>query len=705
MKSIQTLRSRLQTRLAARFIPTPLRSGGIAVFVTAAALLLAISAPAATVSWNWTAGDRNWSTPGNWTGGIPESTNAVIFGPTDAQVDTNTVNTMDANTTVSSLSYTNSSPAPAISYQNTTVASGRTLTITNGLTVGAGSVATNTTANLNTAVTLTGGGGKVAITGGNVAIGHQSLGSGAPSFYIQALLDLRGLDEFSYNNAAGTFSVAGNGQRRQGGEVYLTGTNSVVANALSLGIAASGAGANPGKLHLGSTNNLFANTITVARLQTGSLIDFQTGLNNPVAKIRARDGVSGVTNWYVGWHSAPNQSGNSSSGTNDFSGGILDASVTNLYVGYVSGTATGNRPGTGTFIMGTNQNSSLVVQNLNVGLNGAATNSTGANSISTGTFVVGGGTVTATEVTLALNRPGTYTANGTLTLNGGANMNVSGSITNGGGTSTSTISVSDATLNVGGVIGSPAANISTLNLSNATLGLVLTAPGSYSNAAVSVGTLNIDGLAGSTLIKINSTNASGQYPVIAYTSPGGSTGFDGLTVLSAPGTTATLSNNVSSWPYSVDVVISTLAELAYTTAPFTQTAGDLSGTITLRLQTGGGTPINTTSNLTVNLSTTSTGGVFRDLADTTTITSVVITTGSSSASLRYKDPKAPATPTLTATAPGYPPALQQETIGVGGSGSTRFHSAARERLRRYHVVSRRGAGSGSLWQPGDPERH
>ena len=165
------------------------------------------------------------------------------------------------------------------------VASGQTLTITNGLIVGAGSVS-GASGDLYTVAGMTGVGGKVAVTGGNVQIGHQSFGTGA-SFYIRALWDMRGLDNFSYNNAAGTFSVAGNGQRRQGGEAYLAGTNNIVASAISLGISTPGVGANPGKLHLGSTNNLYADTITVGKLQNGSLIDFQTGLNIPVVKIRA----------------------------------------------------------------------------------------------------------------------------------------------------------------------------------------------------------------------------------------------------------------------------------------------------------------------------------------------------------------------------------------------------------------------------------
>ena len=77
-----------------------IRRISVAVWLVAAAAMGPSAAPAATVVWNWTAGDRNWSTAGNWSGGIPGSTNAVIFGNADTQTGTSPVNTVNANTTV-----------------------------------------------------------------------------------------------------------------------------------------------------------------------------------------------------------------------------------------------------------------------------------------------------------------------------------------------------------------------------------------------------------------------------------------------------------------------------------------------------------------------------------------------------------------------------------------------------------------------------
>ena len=199
MKSNQPWYSYVRASLMARRFSKTLCPGKVTALVMAAALLLGFSASAATVVWSWTSGDRNWSTAANWSGGIPESTNAVIFNNNDAQLDTNTVNTVDASTTVNSLSYTNFSATTYTSYQNTTVASGRTLTITNGLNVGRGSSATGG-GNVYTYASMTGAGGAVVVSGGNVAIADQNNGSAGTGDQLNALLDLRGLATHTYRS-------------------------------------------------------------------------------------------------------------------------------------------------------------------------------------------------------------------------------------------------------------------------------------------------------------------------------------------------------------------------------------------------------------------------------------------------------------------------------------------------------------------------
>ncbi len=114
-------------------------------------------------------------------------------------------------------------------------------------------------------------------------------------------------------------------------------------------------------------------------------------------------------------------------------------------------------------------------------------------------------------------------------------------------------------------------------------------------------------------------------------------------------------------------------QLVFTTGSQTLTAGVASGTITVQLRNPGGSPLTTTSNLTVALSTTSGGGVFRDTGDTATITSVTILAGNHSASFKYKDTSAPATPTVTASTTGeITPAMQLETINVASASKLIF---------------------------------
>ena len=72
-------------------------------------------------------------------------------------------------------------------------------------------------------------------------------------------------------------------------------------------------------------------------------------------------------------------------------------------------------------------------------------------------------------------------------------------------------------------------------------------------------------------------------------------------------------------------------------------------------------PILLQPDLFVTLSTTSGGGVFRDLADTTTLTSLIITQGGSSVSFRYRD-NFGGTPVLTAAAPGLASATQTQNV-------------------------------------------
>src|SRR5207253_2875721 len=102
--------------------------------------------------------------------------------------------------------------------------------------------------------------------------------------------------------------------------------------------------------------------------------------------------------------------------------------------------------------------------------------------------------------------------------------------------------------------------------------------------------------------------------------------------------------------------------------PQTLTAGVTSGTITVQRQDAFNNPT-TSGALTVFLSSSSGGGVFRNTADNATITRVSIAPGASSGSFKYKDSLG-GNPTITAADQASGPdtgltdATQTETVNV-----------------------------------------
>jgi hypothetical protein len=103
-----------------------------------------------------------------------------------------------------------------------------------------------------------------------------------------------------------------------------------------------------------------------------------------------------------------------------------------------------------------------------------------------------------------------------------------------------------------------------------------------------------------------------------------------------------------------------LPALVFTTAPQTTVAGVTSGTITVARRNSDGSA-RTSGSMTVNLTDNSATGAFRNTADSSTITSVTIANGASTASFRYRDTAA-GTPTMTVASSGYSSATQQVTI-------------------------------------------
>src|SRR6185503_4102199 len=161
-------------------------------------------------------------------------------------------------------------------------------------------------------------------------------------------------------------------------------------------------------------------------------------------------------------------------------------------------------------------------------------------------------------------------------------------------------------------------------------------------------TLATSGVMGSPALSATTTNVAGTYPITITVGTLGSGNYAFSFV-----------NGV------LTVTPATASKLAFTTSPQTLSAGTASGTITVQRQDAYNNPNTAEATITVNLSSDSTGMyVFRDIADTTTISSVTIANGSSSASFKYIDSKV-GTPTITAASSGLTSTTQLETVNVG----------------------------------------
>ena len=113
-------------------------------------------------------------------------------------------------------------------------------------------------------------------------------------------------------------------------------------------------------------------------------------------------------------------------------------------------------------------------------------------------------------------------------------------------------------------------------------------------------------------------------------------------------------------------------KLVFTTNPQTATAGVNSGTLTVQRQDQFDNPA-TNGPLTVNLTTSSTSGIFRDTSDTMNISTLTIANGVSSGSFLSRDTQA-GTPTITVAddAGVLTSETQQQTIAAAAANKLSF---------------------------------
>jgi hypothetical protein len=164
---------------------------------------------------------------------------------------------------------------------------------------------------------------------------------------------------------------------------------------------------------------------------------------------------------------------------------------------------------------------------------------------------------------------------------------------------------------------------------------------------------------------------SGGTAVMSIAIPPGSstaTFYYGDQVVGAPTITASTPGVTSAT--QIEHVIVEKLKITSTAISGTATSTPTLGPITVQLQDGVGSPVNAgPGGLTVNLSSNSVGvHEFSATSGGSTVTSVVIPSGSSTATFYYGDQKA-GSPTITASATGVTSATQTETINGGAPAS------------------------------------
>lgn len=506
------------------------------------------------------AANTNWSTPGNWSAGLPSSTSAALFG--DATGVTNTTvpnNVVDINFTVSALYITNRT-----TYQNTLIQPNFTLNITGT----PGLVATNIAASGVTPATtntISGAGAALVI---NNASAILAAGSGGSSGSGPNTLDLSGLDTFTMTGADMFSGVgtSGTSTPRMSGVLNLAKTNVITLTGSSPQIDVGDNGQNTGTasvLNLGITNTIFANTLAVGIEKQGS-----TGSNsiirfNPAfaamsptaaAYFRASDGVSPMTSWAIADGEGNTGSSTAPRGMIDFSGGTVNALVNSIWIGKPSPGSTSSPIGNGTLIMGAGV---LTVNNLTnaVTLSGSVGNPGATGTVNvTNNGVNGPGTlIVNNDLVMAAKGAAGGTATATLNIDGGSTVQANTIVAGGG---SATINVNNGTLIVTNTAGTPATPLAALSVG-------LTGPATnlifVSGSVAEIDVTNLtDNVVGTATINIGAlpviTSYPKQFPLIAYSTFSGTFNFTlGTLPAGSPAFAGYISNNVAN--NSVDLVL------------------------------------------------------------------------------------------------------------------------------------------------------
>jgi len=561
--------------------PCPLRlrsklcQPGLAFLV----LLLACGANAATLIWTAASGtDTNWSTGANWTnatagtsGTAPAGTDDVKFYDLGAVVGVSNINNfVDGSFAgyIGSLQYANTN-----NNHTTLIAPNQTLNVTNSGGLITGTLTDNGSAQTVNA-TVTGPAGTFNLSN-SAAVVYVSQGRSANGNGTQrATLDLTGLDRF-----LATANRIDVGTRQPGGTANsqnATGTLKLArTNIISLSYAPSAynltpngtnaidIGENDGNnggvdfFYLGQSNAFFLDAIAVGKAKTTGTMLFNPAFTSPTAYFR---GTNGATSRVSFWSIADMQSTGSSSsfanGTNDFTGGTVDALVNVMSLGRDrNGGNTGSTAtrGTLTFTSGTIDVNTLLVGNQAFSATGNSNpmagvvnvNGPSATLVVNTSLVLGNTTVSSTAAAAT---------SGTLNIRDGT---VRAKVISVGANSTAnnTITLTNGTLILTNTLGTPAKAVATFNVTNSTLQLNVSVANNNNVAVTNLVTGGTTNIINPASVSVFSTYPT-QFVLITYSGTIGGAGYNfGLGASTLPPTApgAFLSNNVAN--KSIDLVL------------------------------------------------------------------------------------------------------------------------------------------------------
>jgi pectin methylesterase-like acyl-CoA thioesterase len=468
---------------------------------------------AATVVWNAGSGvDTNWSDTANWAGGVaPGGSDDVKFFDTGANTALGVVsNVVDGSFGgyIGTLQYgeTNGN-------HMTLIAPGVTLNVTNGnLIVG---TPADVAAAKNLTNAIAGAGGTLYVSN---ATGVISIAQGTATSVTgtRGNLDLSGLDNFVANLYAiglgsTVFPNPSNAVQREAGQLLLAKTNIItlgltdtlanyqLANHTNAIEMSRNPGNNAGILsffYLGITNALYVDSFGFGRdkasANSAGIMAFNPAFiaNSPAAHIRGNGGDSSrVTWWAIGDMNNSSSSSQVAVGTNDFTGGNVDAMVNVLSLGrdaLPSHTAGAVIVGVLTFNSGTIDANTILDGNQSLG---PSTSTTGTRGILN---VGGANAVLKVNSSLVLgstvqNSGAAQKTRGDLNITNGTVY--ANTIAVGANSLTNNLTMVHGTLVVSNSLATNAAGLFTLSISNSTLGLTIPANASLKTLTKTLNTV------------------------------------------------------------------------------------------------------------------------------------------------------------------------------------------------------------------------